>query len=359
MSFNSMIVGALVFFATALASAAPPPAENVVLVMLDGVRWQEFFSNKPWEKLSNDTDPIFGRFWTGLASQGVIYGSPASRFREENRITVANPVRVSLPAYQSIMAGATQPCLSNECGRVTVETFPERLVRGLKLDRRQVATIASWNQISNAFEHVSGATFTNTGQTPLKVEDPSGTHERINKSQEHDPAPWGDPSVRLDKYTFRHALHYLVTQRPRFLFISLNDSDEWAHAGDYPRLMKTLRGYDARLDLLFRTLEKMGEYGAHTTVLVTTDHGRGSGTENWRDHGLGVPEADRIWLYARGPHTPRAGAVHGAPAHSHLDIRPTVELLLGLCPLRGPDRGKPFDEVTVGVPRPLDCGGAF
>ena len=219
----------------------------------------------------------------------------------------------SLPAYQSIFAGALTGCDGNDCGRIARETFPERLIRELPLTRASVAVFASWRKIADAVEHAPGAITVDAG--------PDGKGA----------APeWDD--ARRDADTFALAMRYLAVQRPRFLYLSFDDSDEWAHRGDLERYRASLLQYDAWLDVLFETLEAMGDYGKHTTVIVTTDHGRGAGAR-WTEHGPDTPQARKVWLFARG-----AGVKPGlasAPA-THLDIRPTIEALFGLCSPRPP-----------------------
>ena len=45
----------------------------------------------------------------------------------------------------------------------------------------------------------------------------------------------------------------------------------------------------------------MPEYRDRTTLLVTTDHGRGATLKDWMDHGKDVPAAEDTWIAALGP----------------------------------------------------------
>jgi hypothetical protein len=289
---------------------APPAAagkvvepRNVVLVMFDGVRWQEFYGNKPDIFLRHgDAAPTFPYFWSTLAKQGAVY----------DNMFISNSRMLSLPAYQSIFAGKTQPCRDNDCGRIGVETFVERAKLGLSLAAEQVGVVASWDKIAFAVEHAAGTISVDAGKAG---------------------------ATRLDAETWPRAMAFLKTNRPRFLFISLNDADEHGHAGDYPAYLSSLRQYDRWLEELVKTLDGMGEYGRNTTLLVTTDHGRGV-LWDWKDHG-GRPWARRVWLYARNPRAAQKG-IRVSERHAHADIRPTVETLLGETPAAGP--GKPLAE---------------
>jgi hypothetical protein len=316
-----------VCLAASHASAGEP---NVILITFDGVRSQEFFdkANLP-------------RFWSKRVAEGVVFG----RKELGSRVTIDNAAHISLPAYHNLMAGAPQPCMTNDCGRIGVETLGERLVRELKLPHEKVAAISSWSKIPLAFERAEGATFTNGGFDELKDGGGDPDLARINRLQLEDRPVWKEN--RFDKYTIAHAMRYLGLHRPRFLYISINDTDDWAHLDDLPRTKAALVAYDEWLERLFAQLESMGEYGRDTTVVITTDHGRGEGKE-WKDHRASIPGARDIWLYARGPKTSRVGVLRGGPTHTHSDVRPTIEVLMGLKPVDCQGCGKPIAEIAKG-----------
>ena len=283
-------------------SAAGAPAEsepNVILITWDGVRREEFFVNRPDRRLEkSDTAELFPKFWGARRSEGTVWGDPNGG----SGFGISNIGVLSLPAYQSIMAGSAQRCVNNNCGRIKSSTFPERLVKELGLPREKVAVVASWPGIALAVEKKEGAIYVDAGK---------------------------GGKTRNDFETWPIALSYLKEKRPRFFYISLNDSDDFGHAGDYPSYLRMLRAYDGWLDELFTTLDQMGAYGKNTTVLLTTDHGRGHG-QDWKNHNPLRPMAARIFLFARGPRV-KKGA-QGSGVRSHADIRPTVEKLLGLKP---------------------------
>lgn len=247
---------------------------------------------------------------------------------------ISNPYRISLPAYQSIFAGETQDCSTNNCGRITSETFPERLVRELNLEPKKVATLASWNQIACAVESRPKSTFVNAGDLPLMDGTLSVEQQENNRLQQR--KRWQSEEhrrkARLDEHTFRHAKTYLRRHRPNFLFISFLDSDIYGHAQDLPGYWNALVQYDQWLKELVEILDSMGDYGRKTTVIVTTDHGRGSGGRQWGEHGAAVPESEQIWTYVRLAPNNNFKIADAVSGHEHVDIRPTVETLFGLRP---------------------------
>ncbi len=325
----------------ALAEARPPrrPAKPTlagpcaILVTLDGVRWQEVFQG---------TDPGLGRT-RGAPTLPVLLRKSQSTLlvgdpRRDVELTIANGSSLSLPGYLTLLSGKKTACATNKCGRVTVETLPERLVRELRLSARQVATIASWEVLAKAVERVAGATFVNAGQTPLQDGHSDARSRRLNRLDQADsPLRWR--RARFDAYTFAHALRYLRIHKPRYLHIGLNDADEWGHLGDYPAYVKTLRRYDGWLRQLVATLGGLGAYGRGCSLLVTTDHGRGMGAA-WTGHRQSEA-ARRVWLWVHGPLAKRLEAPPKGARHTHLDVRPTLERLFGLVPCDGCTAGLP------------------
>lgn len=346
------------FWVPQRAAADPTNGANVILLTLDGVRWEEVFHGvDPGQSL--DANPKIFEFLLGtLAKQGPLVGDR----RRGETVRVSNRAQNSLPGYQSIMAGASQPCASNACGRIGVETFPERLLHDLDLKREQVAVISSWEKIAHAVEHVEGTLFVNAGPKPLAFPGlppgsaNDGEAETVNRAQAGESPPWG--SARYDKHTFAHSMNYLRKHRPRFMFISLNDSDEWGHKGEYDKYVATLRQQDAWIKELVTTLDSMGEYGKKTTLIITTDHGRGAANE-WGEHGSGYANSGAVWIYGRSPHSltlppAKLRAPAGEVSFSHIDIRPTIEALFGLRPkLDGvsPPPGKVIESIAGSVPR--------
>lgn len=318
---------------------ALPSERNVVLMMLDGVRWQEFFGTPDAalcaapeyhgaQECMRSTEKLFAFTHAQVAPHGFVWGAPGSG----TTATVANPASLSLPGYQSIFAGVATDCMDNACPRVGVETLGERLVRETGIPRDRVVTVASWEKIPFAVEHTEGATTVNAGFAPFADAaelDPASRREldTINARQVVDRPPWG--GARGDGWTMAHALRYLRDHRPRFMFLSLNDADEWGHRGEYGRYLATLRTYDDWIRRVLTAFDASGGYGRATTLIVTTDHGRGEGPR-WRDHG-GV-EGDRpIWMVVVPPGR-KSGLRVRTAAVTHVDLRPTIEAIMGLAP---------------------------
>lgn len=337
------------------AGPRPTTAPVVILVTLDGVRPKEFFGHADptlcGEAPARGTPEctrqgyLFDRTLADHATRGFLWGAPESN----TEANAANAALLSLPAYQTIFTGAPTACADNNCPRVASETLGERLVREGHFARDDAAFFASWEAMPRAVERAPGATLCNAGFAPAS--DPAanqGELTAINERQLADRPPW--QGARGDWWTMVHALRHLRDHRPRFLYIGLNDADEWAHRGDYRQYLGSLRLYDEWIGRLLTMLDGMGDYGQRATVFLTTDHGRGDGAR-WRDHGPDTPEARAVFLLAIPPGDPARRTVR-TRAVTHLDLRPTVEAIFGLAPVACPGCGHPIAEVVEAARAP-------
>jgi hypothetical protein len=302
----------LFFYSFSFAHSAPNTVKRVIYVTWDGVRWQDIFDHA---KL-----PIF---WKKYAKHAIIYGEANTKKTME----VAS-IPISLPSYQSQMAGSVQPCDKNECGRLQTPTFPENLVHKMGLNKRDVVSISSWEVTDDAWESVAGTAFANNGTRPMFDPDTNVADDvmiELNKLQK---AEYPGDDTRLDKFTWAQAQHYLAKYQPKFLWISFGDADDYAHDGNLVAYHQTLSFYDDSFDQLMTLLKNL-HLDKETMIIVTTDHGRGNG-DNWIDHGEEFPESKQTWAFvlngALVPDSNEKDVSH----FSTISIRPTVESAFGI-----------------------------
>lgn len=319
----------------------------VVLVVLDGVRWQEVFGGAD-HALARQHGLSAGTWATPRAlmpnlqqmldSDAVAIGAPG---RGPEMVT-GGTQRISLPSYRDIFTGRGDPgCLSNECSQPLGRTIADDVydVSG----PRDVAVVASWPTIARAASVDPARFVLSTGRKLVGQGDELRADAVIASLLDagaHASAFPGEGDYRPDALTERIALRYLAIGRPRFLFVGLGDTDEYGHRNDYRGYLGALHEADEFLGELRVTLDAMGARGRHTAVIVTTDHGRAS---NFRDHGVWHPESGRVWLVASGTDVGGRGvAVASSRHHTLLDVAPTVRALLGI----SGGEGEPIDEVV-------------
>jgi bisphosphoglycerate-independent phosphoglycerate mutase (AlkP superfamily) len=124
-------------------------------------------------------------------------------------------------------------------------------------------------------------------------------------------------------------MDYLQRHAPHALFVGYGETDEWAHMGRYDHYLTAAHQVDAFIAELWNTMQSMPEYRGSTTFIITTDHGRGSGLDAWRDHGQDVEGAENIWIAVLGPDTPALGERTRTATVTQSQIAATLAALLG------------------------------
>ena len=317
----------------------------VVLVVLDGARWQEVYGGVDPKLAAGahvrlDATPM-PRLRASVAARGVAIGAPG----HGAIVRASGPNFVSLPGYTELFTGRTPTsCGDNYCGRTPVPTVADEL--GAHADSPgEVAVIASWPEIERAASVSPERLVLSTGRHTIYGEPILRADTEVARlldqgaAADHFP---GEGDFRPDGATAPIALRYLEAARPRFLFVGLGEPDEYAHRGDYAAYIASLGRADAFLDDLVSTLDRMGERGRNTTVLVTADHGR---ADDFRDHGGGYPESARVWLVALGRGIPTRGFLDGAEERRLADVAPTIRASLGLPEDDTPEAGRAIAEL--------------
>lgn len=343
----------------------------MVLVVLDGVRWQEVFEGvdaeiarrhgmKPDEVV--DAEALMPTLHRVLIARGAAVGAPGHG--PEMRAT--GPNYVSLPGYTEILTGRpSDHCHDNDCPETVETTLPDELAAlgplspnpgtntqgapdpGDPPEGPASAVFASWESLDRAASGggtdvvVSAGRHHGRGLARMRSDDQERRLMDEASGATSDP---GSADFRPDRYTAELALRFLATRAPRFLFMGLGEPDEYAHQDNYRAYLDSLRASDRALARLVDTLDQMGERGRRTTVFVTTDHGRSNA---FRDHGAFAPESGRVWLVASGAGIEEKGLVQSAVPHRLADIAPTMRELLGMDADAREGSGQPIREALA------------
>lgn len=326
-------------FLTLLIPALLPAADrartrNVILVTADGLRWQDLFhgidpllsheKSVSMDPANKDADDRRNRFATRETLAPFFWGTIAKNGIVLNDVNVTNAYRVSYPGYSEILTGRASDDVikGNDPVQQPNETVLEFLKRKLSLRKQRVALFSSWDHFHYIAEHTPGTIFINAGYQD------SPSSPSLSRLQHTTLTPWDE--ARHDSFTFEMALDYLKSAKPRVLDISFDETDDWAHARRYDRVLDMIANIDGFLNRLWTTIQSMPEYRNSTTLIVTSDHGRGSTLADWSGHGRKVPGAEKIWLAIMGPDTPADGEI--ATHAEQRDIAPTIIKLMDLNP---------------------------
>lgn len=342
---------------SSVPAVGPVPGQpNVVLVLLDGVRQQEW-TGKALDDFGNPvrTTELLPNL-TRLRKSGLFFP----------HFQISNPAGVSLPAYADIFAGRRQEkILTNSPPAADLHshypTLFQTVKKNLGLGFDGVALITSWSPLcaiaqappllpQEDFYRSCGVHGTNAGPVvSFKPELYEGS--------------------RADTDTFLEVLQEVPKRTPRLLVVHLGDADEEAHmhsrvqhrAGvEYGifHYHNALRQDDYLLGRIWALIQSHPFYRNNTYLLVTTDHGRDSipQPEQWAHHGRCVAEHTRtrpcsgcsgIFALALGPGLP-ARTVKSS--YKHTDLAPTIAKLLGVSMPEG--AGRLMREITDTLPEP-------
>lgn len=139
---------------------------------------------------------------------------------------------------------------------------------------------------------------------------------------------WG--GERYDSLTHPMGLEYLKQKKPRVFFMGYGDTDEFAHGGQYDAYLDAARRVDDYLGELWEFVQSTPEYRDTTTLIVSTDHGRGdAATGEWKGHGAKIKGSERIWIGIIGPDTPALGERKDQPTVTQSQIAATLAAFLG------------------------------
>jgi hypothetical protein len=131
-----------------------------------------------------------------------------------------------------------------------------------------------------------------------------------------------------DAFTFEAALAYLRHHKPRVLYVGVGETDEHSHHNRTDFYLRAARRADEQINRLWTLAQSLPEYRGKTTLLITTDHGRGEG-DDWRHHGERIKDAEFIWVGILGPRTRPIGRGAEWPRITQSQVAATVAALVG------------------------------
>ena len=334
---------------TALACAAPlacqRKTENVLLVTLDGLRWQDVFGGADNRMINKEDggvkDPRLLRrdfyrgapevrrallmpfLWGVIAEQGQIFGDPSNNARA----VVTNPHKFSYPGYSELLTGIADPTIDSN------NKFPNPNTTVLEfLHRRpgfagRVAAFSGWDVHEYIVNEERSGIFCEVAWEPATIATSRQRLRELNRAASLLPRYW-DEWFCFDAVTFARTKEYLLAEQPRVLYLALGETDEWAHARRYDLYLQMARRGDEMVRDLWETMQGLEQYRDKTTLVLTVDHGRGRGPRDWTDHNAKVEGAEEVWMAVMGPDTPPLG-VRADVAATQAMIASTVAAALG------------------------------
>lgn len=371
-------VWAFILSLMASTALAERPTQNLILVTVDGLRWQEVFRGMD-ERLRNDhrytkyPEELQGAFsaadarqarakllpfiWSEIATKGVLLGNRDNGSLME----VTNDWLFSFPGYNEILTGKADPAInSNKPVPNPNVTFLEWLQHQPDF-RGKVQAFGSWDVFPAILNSERAGFPVNAGFSPAKGK-VSAREAFIDQIQKQTPSPWHN--VRLDVFTHQYALAALDEDKPRVLFIAYGETDDFAHDGEFDQYIQAAHRFDGFMRELWTRVQSDRRYRDKTVLLITTDHGRGElPLEGWQHHGSkqavagylsspkmapfkdGIPGADQVWMAAIGPGIKARGELPGEWFSNQ--IAATALQLLGFDPVAfSSAAGRAIEDIT-------------
>lgn len=333
--------------------------ENLVIVTLDGMRWQEVFKgvdpaiiiNK---KFTSDSESVVKKFWsddinerrkklfpflwTTIETSGILLGNRTKGCEVNN----ANKYWFSYPGYNEIFTGYPDTAVNSN------DKIKNKNVNALEFINQQkgftgkVAAFSTWDVFPYILNKWRSNIYVNAGVDTLNFNTPE--FNVLNDLQFLAPQPI---DVRLDVNTYLAGKAYLKTYKPKVLYIAFDETDDFAHAGMYDQYLKSAYAEDAMIADLWKTLQSMPEYKNKTTLIITCDHGRGDAIKDqWTSHGEKIADAGQIWIAAIGPDTKHIGEEANCQTLYQAQLATTFAALLGFNFKPGHPVMQPIEQIT-------------
>ena len=337
-------------------------AGNVIIVTLDGFRWQELFGGAQknlvgYRKFVKDPAALKAAFWSKskqtrrrllmpfmwstIAGEGQIYGNR----KAGSKMFVTNPYRFSYPGYSEIFCGFADKKINSN----SYPDNPNKNIFDFMLAQpgfaNNMVAVTTWN----AFTHILNS---NRNGLPVYSDlisngDTAAATANFTFNQWTTTVPASNGFITDDTLTYHFAKEYISKYHPRLAYISFDETDHFGHAKRYDAYLHTANLEDAYLADLWQMIQQDTFYANNTTLIVTCDHGRGKIPKyRWQSHGVKYPYANETWMAVMGPKTPVRGEVHGGKLY-HNQIAATIAAIFGYVYTSNSSPGQPVNAVTA------------
>lgn len=340
-------------------SSAQEQDIKVVLITMDGFRWQELFTGADPELVADtsyvrDTAGLKSLFWRSsptarrsalmpfiwneVAKMGQIHGNR----NLGSTVDLTNSMWFSYPGYNEILTGKAddQRITSNDKidnPNITILEIANKDARY----QAKVGAFGSWDVFPYIVNEERSGVPVNAGFELAEGNDLTSNEQFINLLQPKVPSPWG--TVRLDAFTHYYAMEYMKKVHPNLIYIAYGETDDFAHDGNYEAYLKSAHATDTMIKELWDFCQRDEFYKDNTLFLITTDHGRGTQPlKDWKNHGEHIKGAGQVWMIAFGAGVSPRGEVNVREQLYSNQIAPTVLNVLHLEMAHKIDKGRPL-----------------
>lgn len=320
---------------------------KVILITLDGFRWQELFTGADPLLITNEKyvhniknlkntfwkdspekrrEALMPFLWNEASKMGQLHGNR----NLGSQVDLTNKMWFSYPGYNEILTGRADDARIDSNDKIDNpnETLLE-LANNTVEYKGKVAAFGSWDVFPYIVNEDRSKVPVNAGFELAQGNDLSERETFLNELQAIVPSPWS--SVRLDAFTHNYALEYVKKNHPSLIYISYGETDDFAHDGDYAAYLTSAHNTDAMIKDLWSYTQQDVFYKGKTLFIITTDHGRGTKPlSSWKGHGNKVKGAGSVWMVLFGKGITPKGEVTSREQLFSNQIAPTILETLGI-----------------------------
>ena len=325
---NKLYTLLLILVAVSSSALAQKDSDaRVIVITTDGYRWQEVFNGIDTSivkikrfhhgdsarliqqyyapTLKERREKLMPFFWGKLAAAGQLHGNR----NEGSQVNNANPYWFSYPGYSEILTGQVDTAVNSNDYKSNPNTNFFEYLNSLPAYKGKVAAFGAWDAFDRILnEKRAGFPVVNAFDSYPELEkDPE--MKMLAKMLKESFKPFG-MAESLDAFTHFKAMHYLKKYKPKALYISYGETDEFAHEGAYNHYLDAAHQFDAWVGEIWDFVNSNPDYKGKTTLLITTDHGRGDIKKvEWTSHGEKIKDCYQIWYAMIGANVPALGEV--------------------------------------------------
>lgn len=354
MGFKSrFFVALLILNCSLVVFSQTKEAPNLIIIAIDGLRWQEVYTGidstviknnqsksnlKNIEKLYPNRETLMPFFWKTFSKKAKLFGNRGIN----SNVEVSNPYWLSYPGYSEMLSGFVDKKINSNAFGDNPNPTILTLLQNRSAYHNKVVAFGAWSAFGRILDE-KNSTFPVFHSFKEYKNEKSTSANLLNKMNQEAIKPWFNGEC-LDVFTHNMAMDYLITQKPKVIFIGYGEVDEWAHAENYRYYLDAIKNTDHYLEEIWNFVQSTKEYQDNTIILITTDHGRG--TENqWSDHGNDIIGSNQTWFALYQPNNKVTGEVGQDQTIYLQQLTPTILHLLKQSTLISTEMASPIKNI--------------
>ena len=336
----------LIFYILTSLLFANGKTNNIIFITFDGLRWEEVFHGADSLLIHSDDytknqkqmlldywnssdkirrEKLMPFFWNTIVNQGQLYGNVT----KGSEAKLKNPYLFSYPGYSEMLVGYVDLTRNSNNKENNPNISVLEYIHNQPRFKNKVAAFCSWEVFDFIINEERSGIYVSAGMEPYNKGRNNPKIGLLNEIMLQIPVPW--KSVRYDAITHNFAKTYLEVKKPKLLYIAYDETDEYAHEGKYDKYLTAANLLDEYVSDLWNWVQNNYYYKNKTTILITTDHGRGNkNLDSWRNHGSSVNGAEFVWMAVIGPDTPSKGEMKNHETIYASQIASTIAAFLGI-----------------------------